>query len=84
MKGYGYAVETVVLAVLLAGFGSDSVACAETLLVMLSAAITWTGIVTVALVPAGMVPRLQVTVLPVTLHVPSVVVTGVWQDPTLQ
>ncbi|HEY4839402.1 MAG TPA: hypothetical protein VIH72_12385, partial [Candidatus Acidoferrales bacterium] len=55
-----------------------------TVFVVLPTTSACTGTVIVAVVPVGIVPRLQVTVFALTVHVPSVVVIGDWQLAKLQ
>src|SRR5579883_723260 len=74
MVGSRYCGATVTVALLLAGLGSVSVAAAASVTFAGSAvsALNWTTSVAVA--PAGMVPRLQLRLLPLTLQLPAVVV----------
>jgi len=76
MKGMGLVLFRLTLAVLLARLGSASVAATVTVLVMFPVAVASTGMLIVAMVPGAIVPRLHVTVLPLTLQLPSDVVIG--------
>ena len=75
---------TVTVAVLLAGFGSVSVAVTFAVFAMLPAVSVSTGMEMLAVAPDGMVPRSQVTVWPLTVQLPTVVVTGLAQDAWLE
>jgi hypothetical protein len=84
MTGKGLLLVSVSLAVLLARFGSVSVATTVTVFVILPVVVACTGILISAVVPEAIVPRVHVTVVPLTEQLPSEVVMGDWQVPKLQ